>query len=35
MVRFGHGLDAVPYLAALGNKVVVGINHQQCGNLFF
>jgi hypothetical protein len=27
VVRFGNGLDAGPDLAALGNKVVAGINH--------
>ena len=32
VVRLGDGLDARPELAALGNEVVVGINHQKCGD---
>ena len=33
VVGFGDGLDARPDLAAFGNEVVVGIDHQQRGDV--
>ena len=33
VVGFGNGLDARPDLAAFGNEVVVGIDHQQRGDV--
>src|SRR5262245_23618058 len=33
VVRFGDGANAPPYLAALGNEVVVRIDHQKCSGL--
>src|SRR5258708_1257927 len=33
-VRFGDGFDPIPYLAALRNKIVVGINDKKCRYLF-
>src|SRR5215475_1421019 len=32
-IRFGDGANAPPYLAALGNEVVVRIDHQKCSGL--
>ena len=32
VIRFGNSANAVPYLAALGNEVVVGIDHKKCGD---
>lgn len=32
VIRFGNSANAIPYLAALGNKVVVGIDHKKCGD---
>src|SRR5919108_1013271 len=32
-VRLCDSLDARPYLAALGNEVVIWIDHQKCGDL--
>jgi hypothetical protein len=34
-VRFGDSFDAGPDLAALGNEVVVRIDHQKRSDLFF
>ena len=33
VVGLGHGLDARPDLTAFGNEVVVGIDHQQRGDV--
>ena len=34
LVDFGNSLQAIPYFAALGNEVVVWIDHEKCGDLF-
>ena len=34
VIGFGHSLDARPDLATFGNEVVVGIAHQQRGDVF-
>jgi hypothetical protein len=31
-VCLSNGLEAIPDFAALGDKIVVGVNHQQCGD---
>ena len=33
-VRFGNTLQAIPYFAALGNEIVVRIDHEKCSELF-
>src|SRR5262249_28735954 len=33
VVRFGYGLDATPELPAFGNEIVIGIDHNESGNL--
>ncbi len=33
-VLFCNRLQAIPYLASLGNEIVVRIDHQKCGELF-
>jgi hypothetical protein len=33
VVRFGNALDTIPYLATLGNEVVIRIDHQKCSDL--
>src|SRR4029077_5588285 len=32
LVGFGHSLNAIPDLAALGNEIVVRIDHQECSD---
>ena len=32
IIGFGYVLQAIPYLAALGNEVVVGIDHKKCSD---
>jgi hypothetical protein len=34
VVGFGNSFDARPDLAAFGNEVIVGIDHQKCGDAF-
>jgi hypothetical protein len=33
VICFGNSPNAVPYLASLGDEVVVGIDHEQCSGL--
>jgi hypothetical protein len=33
IVRFCNGLQAIPYLAAVGNEIVVRVNHQDASEL--
>jgi hypothetical protein len=33
LVGFSNTLQAIPYFAALGNKIVVRIHHEKCGDL--
>src|SRR6516165_3948989 len=34
IVRFSDSLQAIPYLASLGNEIVIRIDHKKCRNLF-
>ena len=33
LVAFSNTLDAIPYLAALGNEIVVRVDHNKSGDL--
>jgi hypothetical protein len=33
VLRFCDSPNAAPYLASLGNEVVIGIDHQECSNV--
>jgi hypothetical protein len=35
LIRLGDGANAIPYLAALRNEVVIGIDNQKCGAVPF
>src|SRR5215471_9207577 len=35
IISLCDALDAIPYFSALGNEIVVGIDHQKPGNLLF
>src|SRR5690349_13693953 len=32
LIRLCNGLEAIPYLAAIGNEIVVRVDHKQCGH---
>ena len=34
LICFCNSLQAIPYLASLGNEVVIRIDHQKCSDLF-
>jgi hypothetical protein len=34
VIGFGYALNTIPYLAAFGNEIVVGIDYEKCGGLF-
>ena len=35
LIRLGNSANAIPYLAALGSEVVIGIDNEKCGALPF
>jgi len=35
IIRFCDNLQAIPYFAALGNEIVIGIDDEKRGELFF
>src|SRR5271165_6368426 len=35
VIRFCNTPNAVPYLASIGNEVVIRIDHKKCGDLLF
>jgi hypothetical protein len=34
VIRFGNSANALPKFAALGNEVVIWIDHEKCSDLF-